>query len=308
MEKNFVDWLKATLPGHSAVRQGIGDDAAVLASSNQRELVVTTDLLADGTHFLSEEVAPERIGRKCLAANLSDLAAMAAEPSAVVTSLLLPRESPDGLSTTEVAKRVTEGIAKLAQDFDIPVIGGDTNVWKGRLAISITAFGYASQGGPLLRSGAQLGDRLLVTGRLGGSIQGRHLDFTPRVREALQLVEKYDVHAGMDLTDGLAVDLHRMCEASNVGASLDANKIPVSDAAHELAASSSQTPLDHALADGEDFELLLAVPRDSASAMLRDQPLGCGLSEVGEVISEGVWLVDAEGQRAALPPSGYLHG
>ena len=142
-------------------------------------------------------------------------------------------------------------------------------------SISITALGTVTARGPLLRSGARPGDRILVTGSFGGSILGKHLDFEPRVAEALLLAERYELHAGIDVSDGLSLDLSRLAGESGCGAVVDLLQIPVSEAAHALAAQNAdgRTALDHALADGEDFELVLAAPPEAAEAILRDQPL-----------------------------------
>lgn len=307
MERDFVDWLRETLPPHPLLKIGPGDDAAVLAMGDASEIVVTSDLLADGTHFLTSEVDPPLIGRKCLAANLSDLAAMAAQPLAVVVSLLLPRAGAGRQDTWQLARGLYKGMLPLAEQFGTSIAGGDTNVWDGKLAVSITALGRVTERGPLLRSGAQVGDRLLVTGDLGGSIEGEHLNFTPRIAEALLLHQNYDLHAGMDITDGLAVDLHRLTVASQVGAEIVAADIPTSPAAERLAMASGGDAARHALTDGEDFELLLAIPAESAEQMLRDQPLECGITQVGQIVETGLWLQNAGGARQALEPAGYTH-
>lgn len=307
MEREFVDWLRKTLPPHPLLRVGPGDDAAVLAWADFDDMIVTTDLLADGTHFLTEEVDPVLIGRKCLAANLSDLAAMAAEPVAVVVSLLLPRESAGRHDTWQLTRKLYEGMIPLAEQFKVTIAGGDTNVWDGKLAISVTALGRTTQRGPLLRCGAKVGDRLLVTGELGGSIEGEHLAFVPRVAESLQLHACYELHAGMDITDGLAIDLCRMTEASGVGAVLRADAVPTSPAAERLAMASGGDAASHALSDGEDFELLLAIPPAEAERLVQDQPIECGVTEIGHIVEAGLWLENAQGKRHVLKTTGYEH-
>jgi len=308
MERDFVDWLRSALPPHPLLKLGVGDDAAVLALQNAAGMVVTTDLLADGTHFLADETDAQLIGRKCLAANLSDLAAMAATPQAAVVSLLLPRQGAGGQDTGALARRIVQGMLPLAEEFGAAIVGGDTNVWDGRLAVSITALGQEHPHGSLTRSDAKRGDRLLVTGDLGGSLEGHHLAFTPRVNEARLLNQRFSLHAGMDITDGLAVDLDRLALASGVGAVLNSVCIPTSPAAERLALAAGGEALAHALNDGEDFELLLAVPPDSAQAILAEQPLECGVTDIGEIVAEGLWIEDASGDRRPLAPAGYLHG
>jgi thiamine-monophosphate kinase len=143
---------------------------------------------------------------------------------------------------------------------------------------------------------------LLVTGTLGGSIAGQHFDFTPRVREALLLHERYELHAGMDISDGLALDLSRLATACGCGAVLQADRVPFSDAV-----CNTDKPLDRALSDGEDFELLLAVPTDAAAAILREQPLGSPVTRVGSLVAERGLLLETDGRRLTLEPKGWQH-
>ena len=149
---------------------------------------------------------------------------------------------------------------------------------------------------------------IVVTGEFGGSILGRQFDFMPRVREALVLHERYDLHAGIDCSDGLSLDLSRLATESHCGALLRLDTVPISSAAHDLAGRDGQSPLAHALADGEDFELILAVPPGAAKRMLADQPLGVPLAVIGEFIDiPGLWQQDAAGRRVPLAPRGYEH-
>src|SRR5262249_21538661 len=150
------------------------------------------------------------------------------------------------------------GLRHVADAFDTVIVGGDTNSWGGPLVISVTLLGEATERGPVRRAGAKPGDWLLVTGPLGGSILGKHLDFTPRVREALQLHQFADLHAMIDISDGLAADVDHLCSESRCGAVLRAEAIPISEAARSI--HDGRSPLDHALSDGEDFELVFALP------------------------------------------------
>ena len=305
MESNLIAYLRQRIGAHPLVRLGIGDDAAVLDMAGVKGCVVTVDLLTDRVDFVLGEVDPRRIGRKALAVNLSDLAAMASRPLAVVVALALPRSG--GM---DLAVALYEGLLPLAEHYGVAIAGGDTNSWDGPLAISITALGKTTRRGPLRRSGARPGDRILVTGSFGGSILGRHLDFEPRVSEALLLSQQYRLHAGIDVSDGLSLDLSRLLEESGCGAVLDLQAVPVADDAHRLAErlADGSTPLDHALADGEDFELILAVPPRDAKRMLAEQPLAVGLTDIGCFIAEpGLWQADAEGRRTPLEPRGYQH-
>ncbi|MDZ7616821.1 MAG: thiamine-phosphate kinase, partial [Patescibacteria group bacterium] len=269
------------------------------------ECAITVDLLSDGVDFRLSEIDPRRAGRKALAVNLSDLAAMAARPLAAVVSVCLPREGGGPL-----AKALVEGMLPLAEEHGVAIAGGDTNSWDGPLVISATLLGAITDRGPLRRGGAVPGDRIVVTGALGGSILGRHLDFEPRVREALLLNERYQLHAGIDISDGLSVDLAHLADESGCGALLHTARIPIHADAYTLAASQGDatSPLAHALNDGEDFELLLAVPAAEAETLLKAQPLDVPLTDIGEFVAEpGVWTVDARGDRSKLTAGGWEH-
>jgi len=305
METELIAHLRQRLAPHPLLRLGIGDDAAVLRMADVDECVVTVDLLTDHVDFELTQVDPRRVGRKALAVNLSDLAAMASEPLAGVVALALPRHG--GM---ELAVRLYEGLLALAEEYRLAVAGGDTNSWDGPLAISVTLIGRVTERGPLRRKGARPGDRIVVTGSFGGSILGRHLDFQPRVAEALLLAKRYELHAGIDASDGLSIDLAHLAEESGCGAAIRSDAVPVADDARRLAdqLGDGSTPFEHALGDGEDFELILAVPSNEAQKMLADQPLAVPLTSIGQFIEEpGLWQTDARGRRVPLVPRGYQH-
>ncbi|HEY2760670.1 MAG TPA: thiamine-phosphate kinase [Pirellulales bacterium] len=306
MESDFIRWLRETLPPHPLLKLGIGDDAAILATAGRADIVISTDLLADGIDFELGRDDPRRVGHKALAVNLSDLAAMAARPLAAVIALNLPRAG--GL---ELAKELYRGLLPLGEKHHLAIAGGDTNSWDGKLVVSVTVFGEVTPDGPLRRSGAQPGDRIIVTGSFGGSILGRHLDVEPRVDEALQLNQRYILHAGIDSSDGLSIDLWRLCEASHCGAIVDIDKIPIAPAAVELAKQRAAgiAAVDYALSDGEDFELILAVPRNAAERMLADQPLeGISLTDIGEFTAECTLRQrSSENTIKPLTPRGFEH-
>jgi thiamine-monophosphate kinase len=303
MELDFVRWLHERLPTLSGGQIGVGDDAAVVALGGS-QLVATADLLIDGVHFDTSQHAVERIGRKSLAVNLSDLAAMAAKPVGCLVSLALPRGGAGGVTTQQLAMRLVEGMAPLAEAFGCPIIGGDTNVHDGPLVINVTAFGEPTERGVVRRSGARPGDVLMVTGELGGSLAAKQFDFTPRVREALALHGAASLRAMMDLSDGLSLDLNRMCEASGVAAIVEAEAVPISIAAKMM----GEAALDHALSDGEDFELLIAVASEDAARLLAEPPVACGLTRIGEMIAgSGVSLRLGDGSTTPLEAKGYQH-
>ena len=305
MERDLIRWLRQRLPPHPLLRLGPGDDAAVLKMANLGDCVLTVNMLMDHVDFELSSVDPRLAGRKALAANLSDLAAMAARPLAGVVALALPRQG-----AMDLAVALYEGLLPLAGQYDLAIAGGDTNSWDGPLAISITLLGAVTGRGPLCRGGARPGDRILVTGSFGGSILGRHLTFEPRVGEALMLNDRYELHAGIDASDGLSLDLNHILEESGCGAVVNLDNAPVADDARRLAdtLADGSTPLEHALGDGEDFELILAAAPQEAGRMIAERPLSMPISDIGEFIAEpGLWQIDRSGVRRPLPPRGWEH-
>lgn len=303
MEFELIERLRQRTPVYPCVRLGIGDDAAILDLSGQCG-VVTVDVLMDGVDFILCEIPAEKAGRKALAVNLSDLAAMAASPKACVVGMVLPKKGG-----VKIAEKVYEGILALAREYQVGVAGGDTNSWDGPLVLSVTAIGTPPPFGGLRRRGAKPGDRIIVTGEFGGAILGKHLDFEPRVWEAIYLYRAYEIHAGIDVSDGLAADLAHILVESQCGAVIQADRVPISKAAQDLAKASRKggKALDHALHDGEDFELILAVPPREAERMLQDQPLSVPLSDIGEFVAEkGLWLQTGE-KQSVLEPKGFVH-
>jgi len=272
-------------------------------------MVITTDMLMDGTDFIVSEVGPRRAGRKAMAANLSDIAAMAAVPMAVVVSVALPHRANQKTDASDspsiFAEQLYLGLRDVADAFGVPIVGGDTNAWDSPLVISVTAFGEVTERGAVLRSGAKPGDWIFVTGPLGGSIRGHHLDFTPRVWEALALHAAFELHAMCDISDGLTADLNHILEESNCGAVLVAEAIPVSADAVELSRTSGKSSLQHALGDGEDFELVFTVSASDGEKLLRTPPIP-GLVKIGECVESGLWL-EVAGVREPLTPTGWVH-
>jgi thiamine-monophosphate kinase len=296
----FIDWLRGRTPADPRVPLGPGDDAAALHLAPSAPCLVTTDMLLEGSCFVLAEAGPRRVGRKAMAVNLSDIAAMAGRPVAAVVSVGLPRRGGRTL-----AEELYLGLREAADAFDTAIAGGDTNSWDGPLVVSVTLIGEATGSGPVTRGGAEPGDWILVTGPLGGSLLGKHLDFTPRVREALRLHELARLKAMIDVSDGLAADVWHVCEESRCGAVLRAEGIPVSEAARRIP---DGTPLAHALGDGEDFELVFAVAPEEGRELLRAQPVpGITLAHVGKCVAErGLWLEEG-GRRRPLEPRGYVH-
>ena len=299
-ELDFVSWLRNQTTPKPWVTVGPGDDTAVLSWPINKPCLVTSDMLLDGSCFILAEAGAQRVGRKAMNVNLSDIAAMAGIPHAALVSLALPRNGGKNL-----AQQLFNGIKQAADLFDTAIVGGDTNSWNGPLAISITLLGYPGPKGAILRSTAKPGDALLITGQLGGSILGKHLDFNPRIAEAQLLSQLTNLSSMIDLSDGLALDLHRLCAESKCGATLFADQIPIAEAAFQM--NDDKTPLEHALGDGEDFELLFSLPAIEAQQLLKDQPLqGLRITQIGEISKDGLFIQE-KGRKLPLEALGYIH-
>lgn len=285
-------------------RLGIGDDCAILGISAPTELLVTTDMLMDGRHFRLERDGAEAVGEKALGVNLSDIAAMAGTPLAAVVAVALPKRQ-----AAELARGIHKGMSRLAERFQVDLIGGDTNAWDGPLVISVTLFGKATARGAVRRSGAKPGDAILVTGPLGGSLLGRHLRPEPRIFEALALNEAAELHSLIDISDGLSSDLgHILEESGDLGAILGAEAIPIHDDARRMSEQDGISPLDHALNDGEDFELCVVLSPQDADRLMAIHPPTVGLFRVGEITSKpGLRLRQADGRVVPLAPKGFDH-
>lgn len=278
---------------------GPGDDMAVVRCGDQ-DLLVATDQVLDGVHFLLADHGPRAAGRKAMARNLSDVAAMAAEPLAAVATVALPRGFAEN-----AAKELYAGLRELGDAFACPLVGGDIGTWDGALAVSLTILARCGPRGAVLRSGARAGDAICVTASLGGGWHGEHhLTFTPRVREALALAERCELHAMIDISDGLAADLGHICEMSGVGADVDAAAVPISQAGRER-----PDPLAAALGDGEDYELLFTLPAADAESLMTDQSLATPVARIGTIVAGPArTLILPDGRRAELAASGWEHG
>jgi thiamine-monophosphate kinase len=300
-EFELIERIRRQAATSAAVALGIGDDAALLKLTPGAEILVAKDVLMEGVHFDSSVTSARQIGYKSLAVNLSDIAAMAGRPTAAFVGLVLPADRG-----AEFADSVMAGLLELAAEYDVPLAGGDTNIWNGPTVISVTLLGEPTGRGAVLRSGARLGDWLMVTGALGGSLSGRHLAFSPRVREAQALHQAVDLHAMIDLSDGVASDLRHIVNASGVGATLEAQAVPIhEDVPADLPPADR---LKHALSDGEDFELLFAVDAASGRQLLAAPPFETPLTRIGEFTAgEGCWLQTSEGDRRRLEPGGWEH-
>ena len=306
-ERQFIRDLQAQFPTLHPVKIGIGDDGAVLDVSADSQQVIVTDLLLDGVHFDLNVTSPFLAGRKAVAVNLSDLAAMGCRPTAAFVSLAVSQArlhaSPDFL------RELYRGIQQMTEEFQFSLAGGDTNSWNGPFAINVCLTGVPFSGRPFLRTGAQPGDAIFVTGPLGGSLQaGRHLTFMPRLHISEWLSRNVEVQAMMDLSDGLSIDLHRMMEASRTSAEIFTSMIPIH--ADVPAEWSADKRLAAALSDGEDFELLFTVS-ESAAAKLQVAAIDAAVSlfQIGSVATgSGVRLIDLSGNNRSMDVTGWQHG
>ncbi|HEX9048355.1 MAG TPA: thiamine-phosphate kinase [Verrucomicrobiae bacterium] len=306
-EFELIARLTRNLPANASVIAGAGDDCAVLDLGVPGQLVLfKTDAVVEGIHFTAE-TPPEKIGRKALARCLSDIAAMAGSPTAALVTIALP-----AAFDVEFVARIYDGLNALAREHGVAVCGGETTTNPERILLSIALLGTVPRGKQVLRRGAQAGDAIFVTGELGGSIAGKHLDFEPRLAEARWLAEHFHVHAMLDLSDGLAGDLRHILDASGVGAELLKTALPVSRAAklRAKAGDSAKPAAAAALTDGEDFELLFTVPSRDAVKLLdawKKKFPAVKLTCIGKIIAEtGLWLRDQRG-RHRFDAGGYVH-
>jgi len=306
-EFELIQRLTANLPGNDSVITGAGDDCAVLDLAVPGHYVLfKTDAVVEGVHF-AKDAPPEKIGHKALGRCLSDVAAMGGKATAALVTLALPPSF--NVSTVD---RIYAGMNTLAERYGVAIAGGETTTNPERLLLSVALLGTVDRAHCIHRAGARTGDAIFVTGQLGGSLAGRHLDFEPRLREGQWLAAHFDIHAMIDISDGLAGDLRHILRASGTGAELLSDSIPISreaklKARHE---SSAKPPLLAALTDGEDFELLFTVASSDAVTVLdawKKQFAELALTCIGRVTEgHGLKLRDKNGLREIALP-GYEH-
>lgn len=300
-ETELIQRLTQDLPADSSVLTGPGDDCAVLDWSGSK-LLFKTDAIVEGIHF-ERDTPPEAIGRKALARALSDIAAMAGTPTHALITLGVHAEMEPSL-----IEAVYQGLRNCAREHHVNIVGGETTSLS-QLTLSISLIGRASK--PILRTGSAVGDAIFVSGELGGSLAGHHLNFTPRLKEARWLSDQDIVHAMIDLSDGLATDLRHLL-SDQTGAELLTRALPIRRAAKERARDnpSGKTALLAALTDGEDYELLFTVSSKDAVPLLDgwksafpETPLHC----IGKITDQpGIALRDDKGVKP-LTLHGYDH-
>ncbi len=313
-EFGLIDRIQSALPrpGRDVV-VGIGDDVAVLRAGEGRVLLATCDVQVEGAHFLRDAISPRDLGRKALAINLSDIAATGGTPRFALVSLGLPKDL-----AVEYVDEMYAGLRYEAETFGVDIVGGNISGSPSGLFIDITLLGEAPPENVMLRSGAQVGDQILVTGTLGDAAAGvallldpalttsevyaavarsRRDTPTPRVREGIAIGESHLASAMLDISDGLAGDLGHLCERSSVGARLFAQNLPIAGANRSLAQAARGNELYFGLHGGEDYELLFTAPPAQAAALAAKIPdlAGTPVSIIGEIRPE------AEGMQLALP-------
>lgn len=306
------------------LRLGVGDDAAVLTPSPRHDLLVTTDVLVEDVDFDRSVWSFDRLGEKALAVNLSDIAAMGGTPTAFFVALSMPPTA-----SIRQAEDFYRGLGRAARRHRVVLGGGDlsaASVWSA----AITLLGEVATGRAVTRSGARTGDRLCVTGTLGDAAAGldllkrigavrlaRHRRFLidrhqipePRLVLGRALGDRKLVTAAIDLSDGLASDLRRLCEAGGVGAEIELTALPLSPALRDYAAGFQDDPAERALTGGEDFELLIAVRPADLPGVLRLSTARVPITPIGRVLPRraGIRLIDGTGARRPMTARGYDH-
>lgn len=302
-EFSFINWIRGRQQKDKNITIGIGDDCAAVKTGNNKLYLISTDMLVQGTHFELEKNTPGEIGKKSIACSISDLAAMGCPAKYALISICFP-----GDVKTRFAKELFNGMQKEADDYNIKIIGGDIVSGRKILAINVVMIGETNSLKPVERSGARIGDAIMATGTLGGSISGKHLTFKPRLKEGIKLNKEYHVNSMIDISDGLLADLNHILQESKAGAVLYEDKIPVSEDAGKLSRKTGLTALHHALYDGEDYELLFTLTKKSSERLLLSNSFPVQVSLIGHIRKTGgISIQDSNGKLRRVKPKGYEH-
>jgi thiamine-monophosphate kinase len=318
-EFGLIDRIAGRISPRPEVRIGIGDDAAALAPSPGCVTLVTSDMLVEGVHFDLTLCDPFTLGRKSLAVNLSDIAAMGGTPRHFLLALALPEQLP-----VEFLDRFVAGLLDMAAAFDVTLVGGDTCASRNGLVIAVTVMGEQLPERVVTRSGAQTGDLVFVTGTLGDAALGlkmlrsgertgpavaRHLNPSPRVREGLVLAEAGIPTAMIDISDGLLADLGHILKLSGVGGSIELARLPLSETFRMHRFATGEDPFQFPLAGGEDYELLFTAPPDRRDDTLKLlEGLGTQATVIGEVNAGNLLqVIDPNGGHCRVTARGYDH-
>ena len=295
-EINFIKSVAKRAAADSSVVKGVGDDAAVLKWTKDKYLLFTCDMLVENVHFRLRDAKPFEIGWKALGRSISDIAAMGGVPRHAVVAIGVRPETP-----VKFLDNIYKGIRALADKFRINIVGGDTS--RSQITvIDISLVGEVEKRNLVLRSGARTGDLILVTGAIGGSLKGKHLNFTPRLAEARRIVGNFKVNSMIDISDGLILDMWRIIDASRVGARIYKNAVPISKEADSF---------EKGVRDGEDFELLFTMAPKEARRFFKTAlaDMATPVTLIGEVVDKkyGYNIVKEDGREEKLRVEGYLH-
>ncbi len=289
-EFGLIERIKKQIRTDASVIKGIGDDCAVLKFSPEKYLLFTCDMIVEGVDFTGRDDRA-LVGRKALAVCVSDIASCGGVPRHALVTLGIPPKTK-----VEDIDRIYKGLNVIAKEFKVNIAGGDISK-APKLTIDVSLLGEVEKKKLVLRSGAKPGDIIFVTGSFGGSIKGKHLTFTPRLKEARHLVGNFKINAMIDVSDGLLLDLGHILKESGSGAIIYEDLIPVSPWADGLKS---------ALGDGEDFELIFTVSLENARRLKKN---GREFIPIGEVTAEkfGVTLVDKNGKLKRIKLEGFTH-
>ena len=286
----MIERIKKLVKTDSSVIKAIGDDCAVIKFNQTHYLLYTCDMLIQDVDFTSKD-KPYLIGRKALAVSISDIAACGGLPRYALVSLGLPRRRP-----VRLIDELYRGINNLSRQYKISIVGGDLSA-AGQLTIDISLLGTVEKKNLVLRNGAKENDIIFVTGNFGGSILGKHLRFTPRLKEARFLVKNFKINSMIDVSDGLSQDLNHILKESKVGAIIYEDLIPLSKDCRGI---------KDALCSGEDFELLFTLSVKEARRLLQKSK---DFMPIGKIVRQkpGLRLVDKQGREKKLKPEGFRH-